>query len=66
MIKKILYELAEKHGFNIYEVNPGDGGFFYKGKRITYEEMIELLDDWRIDEDEIRSIAERKNQRNEK
>ena len=60
---ELLKTIAKEYGFNIIEVEPGEGGIFYKDKKLSIEEIFEVFKDWEweVNENEIRSITERKN-----
>ena len=38
---ELLKAIAKEYGFNVIEVEPGEGGIFYKGKKLSIEEIFE-------------------------
>ena len=60
---ELLKAIAKEYGFNVIEVEPDEGGIFYKGKKLSIEEIFEEFKDWEweVNDNGIKSITKRKN-----
>ena len=60
---ELLKAIAKEYGINVIEVEPGEGGIFYKGKKLSIEEIFEEFKDWEweVNDNEIRNVTKRKN-----